>query len=313
MSPVALNLIVGLLSNVVPFEKNRVEIMGSFALHVWQLNQKMKVKWGPNDVDIYVRASSLYRFVEEVDVIVKKIREFVVDTDYKVDDETKVNFNPRVKNIRIAEYIHGCTANNMKISFIYVPERMSFNTVCDSFDITCCRFRMLVYKDCEYSVWPQSFQIQELTQGNRAVAYHGGSEIVKLSTRQNNVYESRWWKYRNRGFKMVTMPVRPETTEFTSLMECYHNGNARHSQPSTNWFVILFVSRLKGLVNRARQTVIDSYAPGGVRQKRARAHYESVINGDEIDISKYKLYEKCKKRKVENEVENKKKQKQIKH
>lgn len=286
------NVMMNILSNKVPFEKDRVEVMGSFALFIWQRSQGLTGTWAPNDVDVYVRASSLYRFIEQVEGIFKDIETFLEGFTY--DDNgtehpfalTTTESEACFKPTRVINRMLSFTIYQMKLSFIYVPEKMALDTVCDSFDITCCQFRMLVHKDGEFSVTPHSVEVQELTQGNKAIAYHNETKSVKKTFYQYCIFPSRWYKYKARGFEMTTMPIREEAMEFATFMEHYYKVKSGKSKQTSNWFVLLFAIRVKSLASRARQSVIDSHAK---RPKRTRAHFESILEGKEIDIKKYKL------------------------
>jgi hypothetical protein len=191
------------LLNIIGLERGKCEVMGSYAL----AHSGVSKPFVPNDVDIFVLCAGRNKFKKEVYDRVHKLIEhsFTIKIKKKGDN---------IINASVAERSLYPTAKDIILSFIFVNSLggVDLNQIINSFDLTCCRFRMYHSNNILISEAVDN-KILELTKRMETIAYHENPEATKF---RKITYAARIRKYTARGFKIEVKPVQKGPNYFDS-------------------------------------------------------------------------------------------------
>jgi hypothetical protein len=191
------------LLDIIGLESGKCEVMGSYAL----AHSGVSKPFVPNDVDIFVLCAGRNKFKKEVYDRVHKLIErcFTIKINKKGDN---------IINASVAERSLYPTSKDIILSFIFVNSLggVDLNQIINSFDLTCCRFRMYHSNNILISEAVDN-KILELTKRMETIAYHENPEATKF---RKITYAARIRKYTARGFKIEVKPVQKGPNYFDS-------------------------------------------------------------------------------------------------
>lgn len=177
----------------LPLERNKVEILGSYALHciysTTPLNEYAPKYYVPHDIDVYIRTSSEESF-----------RNICLEC---IPDIVRVMLYHSTNRVSYVKFSIGRDASLMtitcggnaefKVQLIYLNDRINHKQLGYSFDLTCCSLRLYKIGVNLFLEYPNMF-IKEYTQNGLACF----TEEIP-----NSVLHKRILKYLNRGFRIA--------------------------------------------------------------------------------------------------------------